>query len=100
MCMQPAASQMHSILEDPARRQKVQSSLPWLEIIALVLRQQCIGQAPAEVSLLSKVPKLEETIPEALRYLYRLHHNGPLGHRVQMSEAWSVLAQTYVQWAV
>ena len=37
-CVQPAVAQMGGVLGDPARAQRLQSHLPWLEILARLLR--------------------------------------------------------------
>ena len=69
MYLQPAVGEMHSILDEPARRQKLRMHLPWLEIAALVLRHQSSGETLAGFPLLNKSPKLDEIISEALRYI-------------------------------
>ena len=67
MRLQPAAVEMRSIVDDPARREKLRVHLPWLGILALVLRQESGGQALAGFPLLVSSAKLAETLPEALR---------------------------------
>lgn len=67
LAVQPAAGEMQCILDDPARRQKLQMHLPWLEILALVLQRQSSGESLAGFPLLGQSAKLDETIPEALR---------------------------------
>ena len=68
--LQPAVGEMQAILDSPARRQKLQTHLPWLEILALVLQHQSSGEARAGFPLLSKSSKLDETISEALRSVF------------------------------
>ena len=68
MYLQPAVGKMRSILDEPARRQKLRMHLPWLEIAALVLQHQSSGETLAGFPLLNKSPKLDEIISEALRY--------------------------------
>ena len=67
--LQPAVGEMRSILDEPARRQKLRMHLPWLEIAALVLQHQSSGETLAGFPLLNKSPKLDEIISEALRYI-------------------------------
>ncbi len=61
---------MQAILDSSARIQKLQTHLPWLEILALVLQQQSSGETLAGFPLLGKSSKLDETISEALRYVF------------------------------
>lgn len=65
--MQPAVAQMRSVFENPARMQSLQSCLPWLEILALVMRHQNHVQGDAACPMPGQSPKLDEALSEALR---------------------------------
>ena len=69
LSVQPAAGEMRAILDDPARRLKLQMHLPWLEILALVLQNQSSRESLAGFPRLGNNAKLDETISEALRYV-------------------------------
>ena len=68
--MQPAVGEMQSILDNPSRRQQLQTHLPWLETLALVLQHQGSSDSHAGFPLLGKSSKLDETVSEALRYIF------------------------------
>ena len=60
-CVQPAVARMDGVLEDPARVQKLQSHLPWLEIMARLLRLPNSGQAAGNPMLASDPKVVEAT---------------------------------------
>ena len=67
LCLQPAVSQICSALEDADRQRAMRATLPWLEILALVLQQQGGQQGDAACPVLGEDPKLKESMSEALR---------------------------------
>ena len=58
-CVQPAVAQMDGVLGDPARAQRLQSHLPWLEILARLLRLPNSGRT-AGYPMLASDPKVVE----------------------------------------
>lgn len=64
-CVQPAVAQMDGVLGDPARAQRLQSHLPWLEILARLLRLPDSGQTTG-YPMLASDPKVVEATSGAL----------------------------------
>ena len=60
-CVQPAVAQMDGVLEEPARAQRLQSHLPWLEILARLLRLPNSGQTAGNPMLASDPKVVEAT---------------------------------------
>lgn len=71
-CVQPAVARMDGVLEDPARAQRLQSHLPWLEILARLLRLPSSGQTAGNPMLASD-PKVVEAISGKLMICKPLH---------------------------
>ncbi len=84
-CVQPAVARMTGVLEDPARAQRLQSCLPWLEILARLPRLPKDLQT-AGYPMLVGDPKVVKATAGKLRLCKQLQSGYSLPSKNKMQE--------------